>query len=296
MRAPVQALALVALAGSSAAAQRVTPALEILETGRLSDSRVTESSGAIRGVVNSSVVWTLNDSGNPPTLFAVDTSGRVHAAIDLTNATNVDWEAISIGPCGPTGRPCLYVGDVGDNFSIRRSVTLYRLPEPALTPTPPTHLPVQDSLVVHYRTGAEDVEAMVVPPDGRVVLFGKGWRSRPHVFVVPDTAWAGGSYLASPIDSLPIDTGLLRGALVTDAALSPDWRWLAVRTYREIYFFPWARSGLGDLAHPATVCDVGGREPQGEGVAFWDTRTLVLTSERLLGTDGTVLMVRCPAL
>jgi hypothetical protein len=296
VRAVVQGLALVWLAAPTAAAQRPEPALEIRETGRITDPRVTESSGAIRGVVNPDVVWTINDSGNPPTLFAIDTTGRVRAAIDLTNATNVDWEAISIGPCPRSAAPCLYLGDVGDNFSRRGSVTLYRLPEPRLASSPPARLAVRDSLVVRYTSGPEDVESLVVTAGGDALLFGKGWRSRPHAFLVPDSAWTGGRYRAAPVDSLPIETGLLRGALVTDAALSPDQRWLAIRTYREIYLFHHSGPGLSDLRHPVGICDVSGREPQGEGLAFWDPHTLVLTSERLLAADGTVLLVRCPGL
>lgn len=247
-------------------------------------------------MANPAVIWTLDDSGNPPVLFALDTTGRVRAAIELAHATNVDWEALSIGPCGRRAGPCLYVGDVGDNFSRRRSVTLYRLPEPTLAAPGPARLAVRDSLVVRYTTGAQDVEAMVVLPDGGLWLFGKGWRGRPAVFQIPGSAWTGGRYLAAPVDSLPIETGALRGALVTDAALSPDGRWLAVRTYREIYFFRRREPGTTSLHRIASRCDVSGLEPQGEGLAFWDNRTLVLTSERLFGTDGTMFMVRCEGL
>ena len=293
MRRLAGAVTLTCLVASMAAAQRPTRARTIRETGRMTDPRVAESSGAIRGTVNPGLVWTLDDSGNPPILFAIDTTGRVEAAVRLDGAVNVDWETISIGPCGRSDDPCLYVGDLGDNLARRRSVTVYRLPEPALHPNPPVHLPVQDSLVIRYTSGAQDVEAMAVTAAGDLLLVGKGWRERPAVFVVPDSAWNGGRFLAAPVDTLPIETGLFRGALVTDAALSPDQRRLAVRTYREIYFFGRDRRNRFDLRRPEAVCDVSGREPQGEGIAYWDDRTLVLTSERLFGADGTVLLVRC---
>jgi hypothetical protein len=41
------------------------------------------------------------------------------------------------------------------------------------------------------------------------------------------------------------------------------------------------------------VCDVAGLEPQGEGVDWWDSETLILTSERGLFPAGTITLLRC---
>jgi hypothetical protein len=81
---------------------------------------------------------------------------------------------------------------------------------------------------------------------------------------------------------------------VTDAAMSPDARRVAVRTYREVWFLTRERDGrlAPDRSHP--VCDITGLEPQGEGVDWWDSETLVLTSERGLFPSGTITLLRCP--
>jgi hypothetical protein len=82
--------------------------------------------------------------------------------------------------------------------------------------------------------------------------------------------------------------------LVTGAAIRPDGRLVAVRTYTEIYFFvPGADGRLGPS--PQSVCSITGLELQGEAIDFLDDSTLVLTSEGSPRTPASVHSVRCPA-
>jgi len=69
---------------------------------------------------------------------------------------------------------------------------------------------------------------------------------------------------------------------------------LAVRTYRSIYLFD-RPSGIGGLpGHPRVTCPIGGLDPQGEGIAWWDDETLVLTSERGMSRlPAPITLLRC---
>ncbi len=96
----------------------MAPALESRRTGTLRDRDLRESSGVAVSHRDPGVLWSINDSGNPATLFATDTLGRPLAAIAVTGAENVDWEAIAAGPCGTAGT-CLYIADTGDNRERR---------------------------------------------------------------------------------------------------------------------------------------------------------------------------------
>ena len=62
--------------------------------------------GELSGLVlsRSGLLWTLNDSGGTPQVFALSRTGQLRAAVTLAGATNVDWEDIAI-----RGRT-LYVG------------------------------------------------------------------------------------------------------------------------------------------------------------------------------------------
>ena len=79
----------------------------------------------------------------------------------------------------------------------------------------------------------------------------------------------------------------------TDAALSPDSRFLAVRTYFQIYVFATDPvSGTVRRDVPPALCNVSGLEERvGEGIAWLSGTRLVLTSE---GRNEPLHIVRCP--
>ena len=77
--------------------------------------------------------WVHNDGPNsaqpvPASVYALDTRGKITATLDLTGATNVDWEDIDAVTIG--GTDYLWVADVGDNSKVRPNVQLYRVAEP----------------------------------------------------------------------------------------------------------------------------------------------------------------------
>ena len=70
-------------------------------------------------------------------------------------------------------------------------------------------------------------------------------------------------------------------------------RLVAIRTYTDIYFFvPGPGGRLVPERRPA--CSVAGLEVQGEAVSFLDDSTLVLTSEGVARSPGTIHTVLCP--
>jgi len=113
--------------------------------------------------------WTLNDSGNPPELFLADTTATITGSVRVLGATNIDWEAVSLGPCG--SETCVYIGDIGDNRAVRRSVVIYRVVEPTDRDLTQQRIRVKDSLVVRYGDQPHDAEAMVVSREGEVAIF-----------------------------------------------------------------------------------------------------------------------------
>jgi hypothetical protein len=258
------------------------------------DRRIGESSGVIASRKHPGLLWTMNDSGGDPVLFLTDTTGASLGAYRVSAATNVDWETLGRGRCGQD--ECLFIGDTGDNGERRRSVTLYRIPEPV--PLSPPRDAVVDgtrAVRVEYPDRPHDVEALYVEPDGSVVLVTKGRSKGILTFRVPAQAWTtGGTVRAERLDSLPIAASLPMGRAVTDAAISPDGRKVVVRTYRELWFFIRAEDGHLTLDPARPVCDVTGLQIQGEAVDWWGGDRLVLTSERGSARAGTIVLVQCP--
>ena len=158
------------------------------------------------------------------------------------------------------------------------------------------------SLRFRYPTGPEDTEAIAVLPNGDVTVVTKG--RTPTIgffgFTRADivkalmskevlTATAEGNSGIAP------DQGL--GRWVTAAAMSPDGKTLAVRTYSEIFFYALEGTAQGDrwrdLHKP---CFLGEVEPQGEAMDYLDDKTLILGSETSQGRPGVLHRVQCAAL
>lgn len=268
--------------------------LAIRQPGRLRDRRIGESSAVVRGRVNPSVLWTLNDSGNPPELFAVDTTGSTRAVLLVAGVRNVDWEALTAAPCGD--RWCLWIGDIGDNSGIRRTITIFRVVEPVLSAdSSERSITPLDSVVARYPDAPHDAEALVVDAAGQAIIITKGRDGWIGEYRIPDSFSNQGPVTLEFVGRLPIAPGFLRGRLVTDAALAPNGQVLAIRTYGSIYLFdrPTATGGLPD--RPRVTCPIGGLDPQGEGIAWWDGETLVLTSERGISRFAPpITLLRCP--
>lgn len=187
---------------------------------RLLDSRITESSGLARSGYDDGVLWTHNDRGDSPRLFAVRRDGTTAAVVRLDVPAAVDWEAISRYR-GSDGRSWLYVGDIGDNDRVRSEVRVHRVAEP--TALYDRTLPAT-TYRLRYPDGRHDAEALLVHPQTR------------RVYVV--TKDGAGVYVAP--DVLRTDTvNVLRRVswtprTVTDGAFLADGR-MVLRNYTTAY-------------------------------------------------------------
>lgn len=268
--------------------------LEILQSDSLADPELRESSGVARSLIHPGIYYSINDSGRGPTVFALDSTGAARGRWELPSLENRDWEALATGPC-PSGE-CLFIGDLGDNRERRKHVTIYRLAEPrTLGPfqgggtAPPPSL---DSVRFRYPEGPRDVEAMWVDPAGVPQVVTKGRSGRIVHYRVPPRFESKRVQTAERVAVLPITPEPATGQWVTDAALAPGGKQVAVRTYAMLYVFP--LDAEGRLGSPRR-CGLAGLEPQGEGVAWMDDERLLLTSEARKGAAAPVHVVRCRA-
>jgi hypothetical protein len=282
-------------------------AARVLEEVAVLPDELRESSGLAISRTQPGVLWSHNDAGDGPNLYAIDISGRLLAKFRVEGADARDWEDISSGPC-PAGmapeKPgpveCLYMADTGDNNQVRPDVALYIVTEPLVDASGATSSPViARPLRYRYPGTPNDAEALAVLPNGDLTIVSKGRTGTIDFFAIPaDTvvgALASGEIVtARYVGNTGIRPEPRTGQLVTSAALSPDGTTLAVRTYYEVFFYALVREGgtihWRDLGRP---CALGDAEPQGEGIDYLDANTLLLTSERSRGRPGTIHRLQC---
>lgn len=277
---------------------------------------LVEGSAAVMSEAQRGVLFTVNDSGNEPYLFALDSLGADRGAWLVTGATNVDWESMAWSRCEPA-RPapanapaptdatiqdrCLLIGDTGDNDAKRQKRTMYRVREPVARDSAVTGELSSEHFDYRYSDGPHDVEAMYAAPNGTIYLITKrrlrtgAKRLRPAlVFSIDNPRWnATDTVVAQLVDSLPIVPGSAPFRTITDASLSTNGRRLAMRTYAQLYVFS-TDSATGRVRHevPTVICNVDSLgEETGEGVSWVPgSDVLVLTSE---GRASPLNFVRC---
>ena len=137
---------------------------------QLGDARIDEASGIAVGIASPGVVYVQNDSGDSARFFALDArTGRTLATFTVPGARNVDWEDIAVAP-DDRGVASLWIGDIGDNDSVRKEVTIYRVDEPRVDMTAGFRAATTGAPQVwrlRYPDGPADAESLAVAPAAR---------------------------------------------------------------------------------------------------------------------------------
>ena len=157
-------------------------------------------------------LWTHNDSGGEPALYAVDSStGKVIRKVTVSNATNVDWEDLA------QDDTYIYIGDIGNNTNgNRQDLKIYKVKKSDVL----SKTSVQATVISYSyndqtnfaATGNNntnfDCEALIAYGDS-LFLFSKDWiDNKTRLYELPKAA---GTYTAVKIGELNVQ-GLITGA------------------------------------------------------------------------------------
>jgi hypothetical protein len=228
------------------------------------------------------VFWTLSDSGAKPALTPIRADGTMvpvakgfWGVVTLKGATNVDWEAIAGDAAGN-----MVVGDVGNNVSRRKELAFYLFKEPA-----PGVTEVAESRKVTFAWPdqsafpdpdlSHDCEAMFLLR-GKLYLLTKHRRDTLTDLWRAEIPATGDRAVLTKLARFDV------GGMVTDAALSPDQKRLAILTYRNVWVFDVPAVGEDIFHAPALHAPIA--PPmlsfQVEGCAWLDAGHLLVGSEQ----------------
>lgn len=153
-------------------------------TGDIENHLLSEASGLAVSSINDDVIFAMNDSGNPPQLFALGTDGTDIGFWTVDIDRNRDWEDLSSFVYN--GEPYLLIADTGDNFLWRPAVHMIVVREPnpdelALDAV----IPVEWQFSVTYPHGYRDSEAVAVDEEQGAILILSKRRVPSEVYRVP---------------------------------------------------------------------------------------------------------------
>ena len=148
----------------------------------LKDPQIVESSGLALSLYRDSRLWTHNDSGGGPRLYAIGRRGQTTGRYYLNDARAWDWEAMASAK--RNGKKYLFVGEIGDNREWKSSIFVYRIREPK--PSAPDGRRTPASFEFKYPDGAHDAEALLVRPGTlRIYIVTKLKDGPGHIYVAP---------------------------------------------------------------------------------------------------------------
>ena len=254
-------------------------------------SVINESSGLARRTATS--VWTHNDGGGRPTLYAVSLTKPGTACPDrsavvrhpgaaeppdeaglldslaLPQLQNVDWEDLAQQDSSEFGSKRLFVADLGNNANTRRDLAIYSVDATSGKPSETIYIRYADQTEFPPRKRNFDCEAVFCRSDSLFLLSKNRSGHTVRLYGLPAKA---GSYVLTPLDSVFIKS------MVTGAALSPNQQTLAVLTYGKVLFFDLSNQTPTRLSRP-TGCL---RLPRGqtEAITFMTDNELLITNER----------------
>ena len=107
------------------------PYSEAKQVGHLNNASFTELSGLAQSQWQNNLLWSHNDGGHDPILFALDRSGRLKAKLWVEHTHNMDWEDLDSFVFEQ--QSYFLVADVGDNSARRDYIELHVIREPRLS-------------------------------------------------------------------------------------------------------------------------------------------------------------------
>jgi len=176
------------------------------------DPKLDEISGL---ATSADKIWGINDSGGEATLYAFDPKTyQLIQSILLPHTQNTDWEGLA------QDSHYIYVADTGNNFAIRQSLNIYKVPLDAIQSkgtAPVSSVASTQKLTIEYadrqgilprKSHNFDSEALAVV-NNQLWLFSKNRADAQTKLYKIDTQRR--EQLIAPVASYPVG-GLITGA------------------------------------------------------------------------------------
>lgn len=223
---------------------------------------------AVEVTPKSNLIWTLEDSGNAPKLYAFDAKGTLLRTVSVS-APNKDWEELTSDQDGN-----LYIGDFGNNDNARKDLCIYKvnaadLEKEEVQPSQQTTFFYPEQTEFPPKTSDQfyDLEAFF-ESNGTFYLFTKNRSTASDgatwLYTVPNQP---GNHAAKKIGSF-ITCPDFRSCAVTSADISPNGKQIALLSashawifsdYKKNHFFGGKvrQIDFGDHSHKEGICFIG---------------------------------------
>jgi hypothetical protein len=163
--------------------ETVSLPVSLEQTGWLASNKLNEASGLQASYSRKGDFFVHNDEGKP-VIYVVDESGADLGLVTIVPAKNKDWEDITSVPVD--GGRWIVAGDIGDNWSRRKSIKLYFVeePEPGKDDRYAGRQELKHHLNLTYPDGPRDCESMSYDPVGKQILLLSKRDKPPRLYAI----------------------------------------------------------------------------------------------------------------
>jgi hypothetical protein len=243
------------------------------------------------------VLWTHNDSGDGPYLFAINRTGEHLGTWQITGAKNVDWEDIATNK-DVAGNCSIYIGEIGNSKDGERlEHIVYKIAEPKIgeetlqtarenaTQTEPAV-----RLTFSYPDRRRNAETLLVEPTtGSIYIVTKESSESAAVYKL-NPVFEASKQIASKVAELTVPA--VPYGMLTGGSISSDGKRLVLCDYFAAYELelPGKSTSFDEIwKQKPSVVSLGKRK-QGESIAYSvDGNSIFATSE---GTNSPVIEVK----
>ena len=255
-------------------------------------SKLKENSG-IEKISKDGLLWVIEDSGNKDHIYGLNKKGEIIRDINIKNAKNVDWEDLAIDD-----EKNLYIGDFGNNYNLRKNLTIYKVPNPEKSKGEELravkitfNYPEQKKFPPGPLERLYDAEAFIYF-NKHLYIFTKN-RTEPFngktlLYRIPAKP---GHHEATLIDSLTSCDNYLSCA-ITGATISPDNKRIALLSHNTVWIFSDFKT---DNFFKGSVEKIPLKHySQKEGICFENNKTLLISDEdnKLIGRNLYKLQIK----
>ena len=224
---------------------------------------------------HNNLIWSIQDSGNSNEVFGFDESGKLIEQIEVQDAENIDWEAITSDKHGN-----LYIGDFGNNDNDRQDLAIYKLASSNYSKVSEKisfYYPEQTDFPAKKKEKLYDCEAFFLYQNAFYLFTknrSKGFDGTSLIYKIPAIA---GNHPAKLIGKFKTCANY-NSCVITGATISSDEKQIVLLGHDRLWLF---NNFKGDdfLSGKLSELDLN-HHSQKEGICFKDNETLFIADER----------------
>lgn len=222
---------------------------------------------AMEVVKGSNLLWVLEDAGNKNNIYGLDLKGNIVKDIDISNASNIDWEDLTSDNLGN-----LYIGDFGNNSKNRDDFTIYKVSNLKNDKTTGERI----NFILPKDVKSEDFEAFFIL-NNAFYIFSKENKSS-ILLKVPNII---GKHTAKLVTDFNLDG---KHHKITSADISDDGKTVVLLNHDKL----WKITNFElDYFFKGTIEELNfGHDSQKEGICFKNNSIVYITDEKNKSEGG----------